>query len=110
MQPKELKDAISLNNKKLKLAVVGPNANRTLSLGSNYAGCKNGAGGPFLKSCTFVNPLQGVRDLDALARYPLTVVNPLQCMRDLGALAPYPLTFANPLQMMRDLDTAVAYA
>ena len=42
----------------IKVAVVGPNANRTLTLGSNYAGCKTGAGGPFMTSCTFVNPLQ----------------------------------------------------
>lgn len=43
------------------LAVVGPNANRTLTLGSNYCGCKNRAGGPLLRSCTFVNPLEGLR-------------------------------------------------
>merc|ERR1711871_1466356 len=30
-------------------------------MGSNYAGCKNQPGGPILSSCTFVNPLQGLR-------------------------------------------------
>ena len=45
---------------KKKLAVIGPNANRTLTLTANYAGCKNGAGGPILPTCTFVNPLQGI--------------------------------------------------
>jgi beta-glucosidase len=45
---------------KMKLAVLGPNANRTLTLTANYAGCKSGAGGPILPSCTFVNPLQGI--------------------------------------------------
>jgi beta-glucosidase len=43
-----------------KVAVVGPNANRTLTLTSNYAGCKDRAGGPILPSCTFVNPLEGI--------------------------------------------------
>jgi hypothetical protein len=46
--------------KKKKLAVVGPNANRTLTLTANYAGCKSSAGGPILPECTFVNPLQGI--------------------------------------------------
>lgn len=46
-----------------KIAVVGPNANRTLTLTSNYAGCKRGAGGPIIPSCTFVNPLQGLTAL-----------------------------------------------
>eukprot|EP01051_Picozoa_sp_SAG22_P010422 SAG22_NODE_938_length_6405_cov_3.226134_5_plen_68_part_01 len=46
--------------KKKTLAVVGPNANRTLTMTANYAGCKNGAGGAILPSCTFVNPLQGL--------------------------------------------------
>jgi len=45
----------------LKLAVVGPNANRTLTLTSNYAGCKDRAGGPLLPECTLINPLQGLR-------------------------------------------------
>ena len=45
---------------KKKLAVLGPNANRTLTLTANYAGCKSGAGGPILPECTFVNPLQGL--------------------------------------------------
>ena len=45
----------------LKLAVVGPNANRTMTLTSNYAGCKARAGGPILPTCTFVNPLEGIR-------------------------------------------------
>ena len=45
---------------KKKIAVLGPNANRTLTLTANYAGCKNGAGGPILPTCTFVNPLQGI--------------------------------------------------
>ena len=44
----------------IKLAVLGPNANRTSTLTSNYAGCKDKAGGPILASCTFVNPLQGI--------------------------------------------------
>ncbi len=47
-------------NNSLKIAVVGPNANRTLTLASNYAGCKSHAGGPILNSCTFVTPLQGI--------------------------------------------------
>ena len=47
----------------MKLAVIGPNANRTLTLTSNYAGCKDAAGGPILSTCTFVNPLQGIRNL-----------------------------------------------
>eukprot|EP01043_Picozoa_sp_COSAG02_P000111 COSAG02_NODE_2_length_75708_cov_87.013953_14_plen_423_part_00 len=46
--------------KKKKLAVVGPNANRTGTLTANYAGCKSSAGGPILPTCTFVNPLQGI--------------------------------------------------
>lgn len=45
----------------IKLAVLGPNANRTMSLVSNYAGCTNEAGGPLLPSCTFINPLQGIQ-------------------------------------------------
>lgn len=49
-----------LAKKKRKLAVVGPNANRTLTLTANYAGCKSSAGGPILPDCTFVNPLQGI--------------------------------------------------
>ena len=40
--------------------MLGPNANRTLTLTANYAGCKSGAGGPILPECTFVNPLQGL--------------------------------------------------
>eukprot|EP00938_MAST-03A_sp_MAST-3A-sp1_P001587 g1587.t1 len=47
----------------MKLAVIGPNANRTLTLTSNYAGCKDAAGGPILSTCTFVNPLQGIRNV-----------------------------------------------
>ena len=42
----------------LKIAVVGPNANRTDTLTSNYAGCRNSAGGPLIPECTFINPLQ----------------------------------------------------
>ncbi len=45
----------------IRIAVLGPNANRTLTLASNYAGCKDRAGGPLIPSCTFVNPLQGIR-------------------------------------------------
>jgi len=45
----------------IRLAVVGPNANRTMTLTSNYAGCKDSAGGPILPTCTFVNPLQGIQ-------------------------------------------------
>ena len=48
----------SLEARPLKIAVIGPNANRTLTLTSNYAGCKTQAGGPIMPSCTFVNPLQ----------------------------------------------------
>jgi beta-glucosidase len=44
----------------IKLAVIGPNANRTLTLTSSYSGCKSRAGGPILPSCVFVNPLQGI--------------------------------------------------
>ena len=44
----------------IRVAVVGPNANRTLTLTSNYAGCKEKAGGPIIASCTFVNPLNGI--------------------------------------------------
>ena len=44
----------------LKVAVIGPNANRSLTLASSYAGCKARAGGPLLPSCTFVTPLQGI--------------------------------------------------
>jgi len=47
----------------LKIAVIGPNANRTMTLTSNYAGCKDKAGGPILSNCHFVNPLQGIRDV-----------------------------------------------
>ena len=50
-----------------RVAVVGPNANRTLTLTSNYAGCKDKAGGPILPSCTFVNPLQGIQAAVAAA-------------------------------------------
>ena len=45
----------------LKLAVVGPNANLTRTLLSNYAGCVGYPGGPILKECSFVNPLQGLQ-------------------------------------------------
>ena len=44
----------------LKVAVVGPNANRTLTLTSSYSGCKSSAGGPILPECIFLNPLQGI--------------------------------------------------
>ena len=54
-------EKMKLNEKSIKIAVVGPNANRTLSLASNYAGCKDKAGGPILASCTFINPLQGIQ-------------------------------------------------
>lgn len=46
--------------KKKVLAVIGPNADRNLTLGSNYCGCKNRAGGPLLSSCKFVTPLEGL--------------------------------------------------
>ena len=42
----------------LTIAVVGPNANRTDTLTSNYAGCRNSANGPLIPECTFINPLQ----------------------------------------------------
>ena len=40
------------------IAVVGPNANRTMSLVSNYPGCKNSPGGPLDPDCVLINPLQ----------------------------------------------------
>lgn len=46
---------------KRRLAVIGPNANRTMTLTSNYAGCKDTPGGPIIAECSFVNPLQGLR-------------------------------------------------
>eukprot|EP00966_Prymnesium_polylepis_P286550 6619158-Prymnesium_polylepis.1 len=46
--------------RRLRLAVIGPSANRTLTLTSNYAGCKDKPGGPILPECSFVNPLEGL--------------------------------------------------
>ena len=78
----------------VRVAVVGPNANRTMTrkyvrekrenpclqekcetqcggkVTSNYAGCKDKAGGPILSSCTFVNPLEGIRAAVAAAGGP----------------------------------------
>ena len=45
----------------IKLAIVGPNANRTVSLTSSYSGCRNQAGGPIIPECSFVTPLDGLR-------------------------------------------------
>lgn len=42
------------------IAVIGPNANSTLTLVGNYYGCHM-AGGPLLANCTFVTPLQGLQ-------------------------------------------------
>ena len=44
-----------------KIAVIGPNANRTMTLLSNYPGCKTKPGGAIDGNCTLVNPLQGIR-------------------------------------------------
>lgn len=45
---------------KHRLSVIGPNANRTRTLMSNYAGCVSKPGGEILADCTLVNPLQGL--------------------------------------------------
>lgn len=42
------------------IAVLGPNANRTMTLLSNYPGCKLGPGKPIDPACHLVNPLQGI--------------------------------------------------
>jgi len=42
------------------LAVIGPNANRTDVLLSNYPGCKSKPGGGIDPNCTLVNVLQGL--------------------------------------------------
>jgi hypothetical protein len=55
--------AVTKAGKVKKLAVLGPNANRTMTLTANYAGCKTSAGGPIMNSCTFVNPLQGMQSI-----------------------------------------------
>lgn len=47
-------------NPAAKVAVIGPNANRTLTLLSNYPGCKNSPGGPIDPTCRLVNPLDGM--------------------------------------------------
>ena len=57
---KNARNVLPLLERGRRIAVVGPNANRTLTLTSNYAGCKMKAGGPIIPSCTFVNPLQGI--------------------------------------------------
>ena len=44
-----------------KVAVIGPNANRTMTLLSNYPGCKTSPGGGIDPACTLVNPLQGIQ-------------------------------------------------
>lgn len=43
-----------------KIAVIGPNANRTMTLLSNYPGCKTKPDGAIDDACTLVNPLQGI--------------------------------------------------
>eukprot|EP00039_Didymoeca_costata_P006248 m.88639 g.88639 ORF g.88639 m.88639 type:complete len:862 (+) comp13179_c0_seq3:173-2758(+) len=43
-----------------KIAVIGPNANRTMTLLSNYPGCKTSPGGSIDPQCNLVNPLQGL--------------------------------------------------
>jgi beta-glucosidase len=42
------------------IAVIGPNANRPLTLVSNYPGCKDKPGGPLDKDCTLITPLAGI--------------------------------------------------
>jgi hypothetical protein len=43
------------------LAVIGPNANRPLTLVSNYPGCKSKPGGPLDPTCTLITPLAGIQ-------------------------------------------------
>jgi len=42
------------------IAVIGPNANRTMSLVSNYPGCKTAPGGPLVPDCNLTTPLDGI--------------------------------------------------
>jgi beta-glucosidase-like glycosyl hydrolase len=42
------------------IAVIGPNANRTESLLSNYAGCRDTPGGPIDATCRLITPLAGI--------------------------------------------------
>ncbi len=46
-----------------RIAVIGPNANRTMTLLSNYPGCKTSPGGPIDPDCNLINPLQGLQTL-----------------------------------------------
>eukprot|EP00927_Polykrikos_kofoidii_P049178 TRINITY_DN43289_c0_g1_i1.p1 TRINITY_DN43289_c0_g1~~TRINITY_DN43289_c0_g1_i1.p1 ORF type:complete len:830 (-),score=118.22 TRINITY_DN43289_c0_g1_i1:137-2626(-) len=45
-----------------KVAVIGPNANSTDALLSNYAGCRFGAGGRIDPACTLITVLEGLRE------------------------------------------------
>ena len=42
------------------IAVIGPNANRSASLLSNYAGCRDIPGGPIDANCRLITPLTGI--------------------------------------------------
>ena len=42
------------------IAVLGPNADRTATLLSNYAGCREAPGGAITRECTLVTPLEGI--------------------------------------------------
>ena len=67
--------------------MLGPNANRTLALASNYAGCKDRAGGPLIPSCTFVNPLQGIRAAAAAPARPPAANKPAEGQTEESHLA-----------------------
>eukprot|EP01116_Phalansterium_solitarium_P002419 TRINITY_DN1242_c0_g1_i5.p1 TRINITY_DN1242_c0_g1~~TRINITY_DN1242_c0_g1_i5.p1 ORF type:complete len:821 (+),score=286.40 TRINITY_DN1242_c0_g1_i5:130-2592(+) len=44
-----------------RIAVLGPNANRTDVLVGNYNGCSEGPGQPIMPQCTLVTPLAGLQ-------------------------------------------------
>ena len=55
------------DRRKQHIAVIGPNANRTASLLSNYAGCRDIPGGPVDATCRLVTPLAGISAAAAAA-------------------------------------------
>jgi beta-glucosidase len=56
----------------VNLLIVGPNANRTETLLSNYPGCKTSPGSKVVKACTLITPWAG---LQAGVKYNLTYVS-----------------------------------
>ena len=53
----------------MRVAVLGPNANRTTTLLSNYPGCTDEPGGDPLPECTLVTPLAGMKSAIEAAEY-----------------------------------------